>query len=317
MQRPLYLLTVLGMLSAAGPGAALTLEFPAKVLRDELRSESYGSYLLPLGPFDGTLVPSRSVEGHLEQRAFQLDAPGMTSLAIMAPLREQIVVAGFAIVFECEARACGGFDFRFGTEVIPEPDMHVDLGDYLFLSAERDGEVLSLLVSRTAEAGFVQVTRVSAAAVPKGPVDAVVDLDSDEVVRDLPETPADMLGIRQALDSDGRAALDDLVFESGSSALSEGEYASLAEVAAWLDANPDGTIALVGHTDASGSLTANIALSERRAEAAALALIESYGADRSRIVAEGVGFLAPRATNADEAGRQKNRRVEVVVTSTR
>ncbi|HMS94705.1 MAG TPA: OmpA family protein, partial [Tabrizicola sp.] len=141
--------------------------------------------------------------------------------------------------------------------------------------------------------------------------------DAEEGNRDLPESPSDTLGIRQALDRDGRAALDDLVFESGSSALSEGEYASLAEVAAWLEANPDGTIALVGHTDASGSLAANIALSERRAEAAALALIESYGADRSRIVSEGVGFLAPRATNADEAGRQKNRRVEVVVTSTR
>ena len=317
MQHPVFLLTALGILSAASSGSALTLEFPAKILRDELRSESYGSYLLPLGPFDGTLVPSRPVEGQLDQRALQLDAPGMTSLAIMAPLREQIVAAGFVIVFECEARACGGFDFRFGTEVIPEPDMHVDLGDYLFLSAEKDGEALSLLVSRTAEAGFVQVTQVSAAAVPKAPVKAIVDLDADERGRDLPETPSDTLGVRQTLDSDGRAALDDLVFESGSSALSEGEYASLAEVAAWLEANPDGTIALVGHTDASGSLAANIALSERRAEAAALALIESYGADRNRIVSEGVGFLAPRATNADEAGRQKNRRVEVVVTSTR
>ena len=41
-------------------------------------------------------------------------------------------------------------------------------------------------------------------------------------------------------------------------------------MAAWLQANPDGTIALVGHTDASGSLAANTALSERRAEACLL-----------------------------------------------
>jgi outer membrane protein OmpA-like peptidoglycan-associated protein len=39
--------------------------------------------------------------------------------------------------------------------------------------------------------------------------------------------------------------------------------------------------------------------------------------DRDRVTAKGVGFLAPRATNQTEEGRQKNRRVEVVVTSTR
>jgi outer membrane protein OmpA-like peptidoglycan-associated protein len=58
-------------------------------------------------------------------------------------------------------------------------------------------------------------------------------------------------------------------------------------------------------------------LSERRAEAAAQVLIDRYGVDRDRVTAKGVGFLAPRATNQTEEGRQKNRRVEVVVTSTR
>ncbi|MES2549874.1 MAG: OmpA family protein, partial [Pseudomonadota bacterium] len=62
---------------------------------------------------------------------------------------------------------------------------------------------------------------------------------------------------------------------------------------------------------------ANQALSERRAEAVADALIQTYGADPARVSADGVGFLAPRATNPTEEGRQKNRRVEVIVTSTR
>lgn len=303
-----------GILLAA-PGLALTLAFPAPIMREEVRSEWPGRYDLPLAGFDGSAVPSRTVEGKLEQRAIQLDAPGTTTVAIMAPLREQVVAAGFSVMFECAARTCGGFDFRFGTDVMPEPDMHVDLGDFLFLSAEKEGEVLSLLVSKTAHAGYVQVTRVIDAPVPDSPPKAEVNVDQPVVPDDIDPIPKTS-GIVAALNAQGRAALDDLAFASGSAALTEGDYASLAEVAAWLQQNPNGTIALVGHTDAAGSLAANIALSERRAEAAAQALVDTYGADRNRIVAEGVGFLAPRATNTTEEGRQLNRRVEVVVTST-
>jgi outer membrane protein OmpA-like peptidoglycan-associated protein len=299
----------------AGPAVALTLDLPAAVLGEETRAESPGSYALPVAPFDGTTVPSRPFEGALDQRAFQLDAPGMTTLAILAPLREQVLAAGYKVVFECDARSCGGFDFRFGTEVMPEPDMHVDLGDFRFLSAERDGEAVSLLVSRSASAAYVQITRVTEAPLPVTPTATVVDLDETGITRNLGSVAAD--GIAAALDSVGSAALDDLVFASGAATLADGDYASLSAVAAWLEANPDGTIALVGHTDASGSLAANIALSERRAEAVAETLIERFGADRNRVEAKGVGFLAPRATNQTDEGRQKNRRVEVIVTSTR
>jgi OOP family OmpA-OmpF porin len=293
----------------------LTLDLPAKVVGEERRSVVPGSYALPIAPFDGVAVPSRQVEGALDQRAFQLEAPGQTTLAVMAPLRDQVVAAGFTILLDCEARACGGFDFRFGTEVIPEPEMHVDMGDFRFLSAERDDEVISILVSRSAFSAFVQVTRVTPAPLPDAAVQAEVDLDEAELSRGLDNSSATAIGA--ALDERGSAVLDDLVFASGAATLSDGDYPSLAAVAAWLQANPDATIALVGHTDASGSLAANIALSERRAEAVAQAMIDLHGADRVRIASEGVGFLAPRATNQTEEGRQKNRRVEVVVTSTR
>lgn len=302
---------------AAQPVLALTLDLPASVIGEERRSEVPGSYALPLAPFDGSTVPARSVEGALDQRAFQLDAPGQTTLAVMAPLRDQVLAAGYTILLDCDARACGGFDFRFGTEVMPEPDMHVDMGDYRFLSAEQGDEALSILVSRSASSAFVQITRVTAVpdtTVIAQPEDlATVDLDEVEIPRGIEMGP----GLATDLDARGSAVLDDLVFASGAATLTTGDYPSLAAVAAWLQANPDATIALVGHTDASGSLAANIALSERRAEAVAQALVDLHGADPVRIAAEGVGFLAPRATNQTEEGRQKNRRVEVIVTSTR
>jgi outer membrane protein OmpA-like peptidoglycan-associated protein len=314
-------ITFLGLGLALAPMAhSLTLDLPAPILSEETRSEVPGSYDLPIGPFAGGTVPTRTVEGVVTQRALQLDAPGQTTLALLAPLREQIVAAGFEVLLECEARVCGGFDFRYGTEVVPEPDMHVDLGDFRFLSATRGDEAVSILVSRSALSGYVQITRVTAApegvTIPDAPVPPAIDLDL-VIERDAGDLTLPDAQIGPALDQVGTAVLGDLDFASGAATLSGDEYPSLAAVAAWLEANPDGTIALVGHTDASGSLAANIAVSERRAEAVAQVLVDRYGVDRDRVTAKGVGFLAPRATNQTEEGRQKNRRVEVVVTSTR
>lgn len=305
------------ILALAPPAAALTLELPAEVLDQEVRIESLGSYALPTAGFDGSSVPSRVVEGALDQRALRLAAPGMTTLAVMAPLRDQVIAAGYEVIFECEARRCGGFDFRFGTDVLPEPHMHVDLADFRFLSAISGKEAVSILVSRSASSAYVQITRVTEAPLAAPPAQAVLAIPQAPASPISGPVPADTLAIASALDQAGFAVLDDLVFASGAAALAEGDYASLAAVASWLQANPDATIALVGHTDASGSLPANVALSERRARSVADVLIGRYGADRTRVTANGVGFLAPRASNQTEEGRQKNRRVEVVVTSTR
>lgn len=305
------------MQTLAMPAAALTLDLPANVLGEQNRSEVPGSYALPIGPFDGSVVPSQVMEGALDQRAFQLDAKDLTTLAMLAPLRDQVTAAGYEIVFECEARTCGGFDFRFGTDVMPEPDMHVDLSDFRFLSAVLGKEAVSILVSRSANSAYVQITRIASVPLTPSQQSTEIDLPDDVTAPIAPATGPATDGIGGALDQVGVAVLEDLVFDSGSATLADGDYASLAAVAGWLQANPDGTVALVGHTDASGSLAGNIALSERRAEAVAEVLIDIHGADRARVIAKGVGFLAPRATNQTEEGRQKNRRVEVVVTSTR
>ena len=311
--------SILALVALASPLAALTLDLPAPVLDEGSRVEVPGSYPLPLAAFDGQAVPVRQVEGAVDQRAYRLDAPGLTTLAILQPMRDQILAAGFEVIFECEDRGCGGFDFRYATDILPEPDMHVDLADFRFLSAVNGDEAVSVLVSRSPLSAYVQITRVG----PAPPVTLPAAEDQPPPVVDMPPQgpgPAPDAGtagpVYQALDSAGTAVLDDLVFASGAANLTDGDYASLRAVAAWLEANPGGTIALVGHTDASGTLAANIALSQRRAQAVADELVAGLGADGSRIVAEGVGFLSPIATNQTEEGRRRNRRVEVVVTST-
>lgn len=69
---------------------------------------------------------------------------------------------------------------------------------------------------------------------------------------------------------------------------------------------------IVGHTDSTGSDRYNQELSERRAQAVANHLVKR-GVSRSRIETWGVGESEPRASNATEAGRQLNRRVEIFV----
>lgn len=275
--------------------------------------EGLTNYRLPIGPYQAGSLQTRNVEGVMDQTAWRITFSGLTTLSLVAPLREQLAQEGWTILFECETDACGGFDFRYGTNVLPEPEMHVDLTDFRFLSAERSAEngpeFLSFLVSRSTESGFVQGIRVGAKAT--APLAPVVPAPLRNIGG--PERLPRLGELGQRIDIGGAVALDDLVFTSGSGSLSEGEYPSLAALADYLSEHPESRVALVGHTDASGALAANVALSRQRAASVRDRLVQSYGADRSRIIAEGVGYLAPRASNLTAEGRTSNRRVEVML----
>ena len=71
-------------------------------------------------------------------------------------------------------------------------------------------------------------------------------------------------------------------------------------------------VAVQGHTDTDGSAEHNQDLSQRRAQAVADAL-SGQGVTSSRMTVEGFGFDRPVASNADDAGKAKNRRVEIVL----
>lgn len=315
------------LLALTGPAFALTLKFPGPADETRTRAEVLTSYLMPVGPYSGGQVPTKVTEGALQQTAWRVQAPGLTTLQLLAPLRDQVAGAGFTIIFECEAVACGGFDFRYGTDVLPEPEMHVDLGDFRYLAAERrtaDGpEYLSLIVSRAVDLGFVQVTRVGTNAAPLpevrmfagtlGRADRALALTEGVSPPGQVVLSAPTGGLADRLRTGGAQVLADLVFETGSAALSEGEFPALAELAGFLKANPQARVMLVGHTDATGGLEANTALSRERARSVRDRLVTAFEIPPRQVDAEGVGFLSPRAPNDTEAGRLANRRVEVML----
>lgn len=348
---------VLAFLLLPAAAGAVDLTFPAQATAATRRDEALGSYALPVGPFADGKVKVLEVEGPVTRIAWRLDTNTLTTLQILAPLRAQLLKLGFAVLYECDTAACGGFDFRYGMEVLPEPDMHVDLGDFRYLAAERPGakglQYVSLLVSRSANAGFVQVVQVGAdpaAPAPDQPAVQAGEAGSGQTgsgqtgsgqagtgqpggvqpgsgagtgaasgaanAAAAPPVMAQPQDIGQHLLADGAVPLDDLKFDSGSADLAPGDYASLAALADWLKANPGRDVTLVGHTDASGSLDANIALSKKRAASVMDRLTGQYGVSKGQLDAEGVGYLAPRASNLTEAGRERNRRVEAILTST-
>ena len=302
------------LLAFAGAAEAQGLQFPsnATLMREDV--SLLDSYTVPTGIWENGALPQMTVEGLLTRQAWQIAAPSLTTLQILRPLREQLRNDRFRVIFECQTEACGGFDFRFAIETFPPPEMRINIGDFRFLAAERQGpegiETLSLFVSRTAQAGFVEVTYVSPAALAAVPVaDAAA-----APLRALGAMPDADLAIQ--MDTIGRAVLADLAFDTGSAQLGTGEFASLQALADYLLIYPERTVALVGHTDSAGSLEGNIALSKRRAASVLERLVSDYGVPRRQLEAEGMGYLAPIASNLTEEGREANRRVEVIVTST-
>lgn len=103
-----------------------------------------------------------------------------------------------------------------------------------------------------------------------------------------------------------------VMFATGQSALSAGFQSTLTSVTTTIKKYCGVTVRVVGHTDSMGAPANNQQLSERRA-AAVQAHMQGQGLERGRVAIEGKGEREPVASNADEAGRQQNRRVEIFV----
>lgn len=272
-------------------------------------SRPLDSYQLPVSAFDPAVPFVETVEGRVSTRTFTVDGNAANTLALMQSFRAQITANGYSVLLDCNAATCGGFDFRFAIAVTPAPAMEVDLTDYRFLSAQKqagsDNSYVSILISRTQNAAWLQFIDVLPSALP------AVELAPEPAA--VPDSIVTETEIGIALATIGRFALDGLEFASGRAELAADPQDVLGQLAKWMGENPAASLILVGHTDNEGSLESNIAMSRRRAEVVQSALIAQHSVAASRLSVDGVGFLVPRADNATAEGRAMNRRVEAVV----
>jgi outer membrane protein OmpA-like peptidoglycan-associated protein len=107
-------------------------------------------------------------------------------------------------------------------------------------------------------------------------------------------------------------SMSDVLFDTGSSTLKSGAREKLAKISGILLAHSGLTLQIEGHTDSVGSDDFNQQLSERRADSVRDFLAEQ-GVSLSAISARGFGKTQPVASNDTSEGRQRNRRVELVV----
>ena len=106
--------------------------------------------------------------------------------------------------------------------------------------------------------------------------------------------------------------MSDVLFDTGQATLKPGAREKLAKVSGIVLAHPGLSLEVEGHTDSVGTDDFNQSLSERRAESVKTYLTQQ-GIPSASIRARGFGEAQPVASNDNAAGRQQNRRVELIV----
>jgi hypothetical protein len=161
---------ILAGLLVAGAADAAEIPLPPGAVLAADDAAAFATVPLPAGPWSGGPPQTVDAEGAVLRRAWRIPDSDRTTDELVAPIRDRLEADGFAVLYSCADRACGGYDFRFGLDLLPAPAMYVDLGDFRYLLAAEDGtagrRLVSVVASRGLGAGYVHVTTVDPADAP-------------------------------------------------------------------------------------------------------------------------------------------------------
>lgn len=118
--------------------------------------------------------------------------------------------------------------------------------------------------------------------------------------------------LAKELEQGGRARIYGIHFDVASDRIQPQSESTIREIATVLRSHPTWRMRVEGYTDSDGGAAYNIGLSDRRANAVVKDLVSHYGIARGRLKAAGFGLTHPVASNATDAGKALNRRVELV-----
>ncbi len=236
---------------------------------------------------------------------------GRNALEVFRNFQAPLARAGFKTLYSCELADCGNLSFHKFTAA--DGVVSGNRAQERFLSAklaQAEGTAYVLLYV-TENQNWPPEGQPANIRVDKGV--AVVQLEIVEAkTMDSGLVSVDAAAMKKAIAESGRVALYGIYFDTGLAVVKPESKAALEEIARLLKAEPAMKLLVVGHTDTVGAWSANQDLSLRRAQAVVNALVTQYGIPAARLQAAGVGFASPVASNRSDAGRARNRRVELV-----
>jgi outer membrane protein OmpA-like peptidoglycan-associated protein len=163
-------------------------------------------------------------------------------------------------------------------------------------------------IAKNARKGEYNYKRDTSAKPVRKPV---IKKDTSRVIAKI-NPPLTQAPAAPVLKADSVITLSDLLFETNSSTLKSEHFPDLASVIEFMVAHPTVVLKVSGHTDNTGNEAHNKTLSYKRAEVVAEYLIDN-GVPIDRVTFEGLGSSKPLMPNGTEAGRRKNRRVELLL----
>lgn len=272
----------------------------------QYKTESFNEYPL----FINEISHHKGIEGQPESvmwlegrltRILYINPPNRTSLEVFRNYETALKDSGFETIFSCKKTTCGGHQFKRA------------MNGYIWLTSD-DQRYLAAKLSR--DEGDVYVSLyVTPSGTGGGPDKGRVltqlhVIEMEPMQENMVTVDADAMA--KGIGEEGKIALYGILFDTDEATIKPDSEATLKQISALLNADPDLKIIIVGHTDNQGELAYNKDLSTRRAKAVEATLISDYGIAKDRLSAWGVGYLSPVASNRNEAGRTKNRRVELV-----
>lgn len=324
-----HLVAFLGLMLGAGSALAQKMPADAPGARDHATLTRYaGSWLAAQHdkPFDAVSIAAgaraeqaTTVEGRVT-RLYYLSPAGKSVLEVQRNYEQALEKAGATRRDSCAAPACGersfhGFNGAAGKKLstgsidgwdpVTLVDQWLDAGSVRWWYGTLNAAGVTLHVAvLSAKPGVIALADKHAATVvqivePKAMETGKVTVDANALAR--------------GLQAEGKIALYGVYFDTGKSELKPESKPQIDEMAKLLQGHAAMRVFVVGHTDNQGTLDANLALSRARAQAVVDALAKTYKIDARRLAAAGVANYAPVAGNGNDAGRARNRRVELVL----
>lgn len=274
----------------------LFARYPGASLRNH-EIIDYETMMLPAAPGSADQTPL-SLSGDLARHFYVVK--DTSTLKIYENYKQALDSAGFKVLSRCELDACGKDREaqQLGNKISVEDNVYNYYRKPYYLLAKKvidDREVYVALFIGAYE---------SEAAVQQ------VIVETETLATDLIKVDADSL--KQQIDATGKALIYGIYFDTGKASVKPESNDTLVAIATLLNRNPALLLYVVGHTDDTGTRENNLTLSQQRAAAVVDSLVKQHGIAATRLLAQGVGPFAPAASNDNETGRQKNRRVELV-----